>query len=172
MVEERDLVELTAEIVSSYVSNNNVHVGDVPTVIASVHAALSGLGAAEKSAPEPDRPKAEPAVSIRSSVKPDAITCLFCGKKQRTLKRHLATAHNTTPAEYRETFGLKPDYPMVAPAYSDQRREMAVSLGLGRKGEGGRKGAEAVAEPAAEAEADAAPAPKPAARRGRKKADA
>ena len=139
-MEDRDLVELTAEIVSSFVSNNNVHVGDVPTVISSVHAALAALQSGKPTA-EPERPKVEPAVSIRASVKPDAITCLYCGKKQRTLKRHLATAHNTTPSEYRETFGLKPDYPMVAPAYSDQRREMAVSLGLGRKG------AETAAEP-------------------------
>ena len=151
-MEERDLVELTADIVSSFVSNNNIHVGDVPTVISSVHQALRNLST-DKVQAEPEKQKPEPAVSVRSSVKPDAITCLVCGRKQRTLKRHIATAHNMSPGEYRETFGLKPDYPMVAPNYSDQRRQMAVSLGLGRK-EGEK----------------AAPKRKPAKRAGRKAA--
>ena len=76
--------------------------------------------------------KPEPAVSVRRSVRPDHLVCLICGKKQKLLKRHLAVEHELTPNQYRETFGLKPDYPMVAPNYAQQRRELALSIGLGR----------------------------------------
>lgn len=135
-MEEKNLLELTADVVSAHVSNNNVSVGDLPRLIEQVHAALVGLG--EQSAAEPEA-KREPAVSVKASVKPDRLTCLVCGAKQRTLKRHLQNAHDMTPAQYREEFGLKSDYPMVAPDYSARRSEMAKRMGLGNKGNKGRK---------------------------------
>ncbi len=129
--DNNDLISLTADIVSAHVSNNTVAIGDVGRLVQQVHGALMQLGAA---APEPQPAPPEPAVSVRASVKSDAITCLVCGKKQKTLKRHIANAHDMSPAEYRETFGLKPDYPMVAPEYTARRSELAKSIGLGKKG--------------------------------------
>ncbi len=126
---EDTLLTLTADIVAAHVSNNSVAVNDLPNLIQNVHAALIGI-AAQPVAPEA-RP--EPKVSIRSSVKPDYITCLECGQKQKMLKRHLMTAHNVTPVEYRQRFGLAADYPMVAPNYAEQRRTLAKSIGLGTK---------------------------------------
>ena len=123
------LVTLTADIVAAHVSHNSVAVNDLPNLIANVHGALSGLGARQE--PEPVRP--EPKVSIRSSVKPDFIVCLEDGKKLKMLKRHLMTAYNMTPEEYRARWGLKPDYPMVAPNYAAKRQELAKKIGLGRK---------------------------------------
>ena len=124
------LINLVADIVSAHVSNNNVAVGDVATLVQNVHAALVGLGS---EAPAPQSTSREPAVSVRSSVKPDAIACLVCGSKNKMLKRHLQTAHGLTPADYRAEFGLKNDYPMVAPNYSEQRATLARSIGLGSK---------------------------------------
>ncbi|MES2988832.1 MAG: MucR family transcriptional regulator [Pseudomonadota bacterium] len=123
------LVELTASIVAAHVENNSVAIGDLPEMISGVYGALSGLVEAVAE-PEPEQ---EPAVSIRSSVKPDALICLECGSKKRALKRHLGTAHRLTPDAYRAKWKLPADYPMVAPEYSAQRSEMAKSLGLGRK---------------------------------------
>ncbi len=120
---------LTADIVAAHVSNNSVAVNDLPNLIQNVHSALTGISA-QPAAPEA---KPEPKVSVRSSVKPDYITCLECGQKQKMLKRHLTTAHNETPAEYRQRFGLAADYPMVAPNYAEQRRTLAKSIGLGTK---------------------------------------
>lgn len=128
-VSEDVLLTLTADIVAAHVSNNSVAVSDIPNLIENVHQALTGISASH-SAPEE---KPEPKVSIRSSVKPDAITCLECGKKQKMLKRHLMTSHELTPAEYRQKWGLSTDYPMVAPNYADQRRTLAKSIGLGTK---------------------------------------
>ncbi len=122
------LITLTADIVTAHVANNNVDVADVPSLIENVYGALAGLGAA---AAEEVRP--EPAVSIRSSVKNDKIVCLECGKDMKMLKRHLMTDHGLTPDEYRARFGLAGDYPMVAPAYAEKRRELAKKIGLGRK---------------------------------------
>ena len=102
---------------------------DLPRLIDLVGGELRRLGQAPAAA-EPSKP--EPAVPVRRSVSPDALTCLVCGKIQKTLKRHLAVAHDLTPAAYRELFELKPDYPMAAPSYSRQRSEMAFQLGLGR----------------------------------------
>ncbi|RYG99762.1 MAG: transcriptional regulator [Alphaproteobacteria bacterium] len=123
------LIELTASIVAAHVENNAVSVSDLPSMITGVYGALSGLGApvVESEAPQ------VPAVSIRSSVKPSAITCLECGSKQRTLKRHLASAHGLAPDAYRQKWNLTADYPMVAPEYSAQRSSMAKARGLGRK---------------------------------------
>lgn len=127
--QEDTLLTLTADIVAAHVSNNSVAVNDLPNLIQNVHQALTGIAASNAPAEE----KAQPAVSVRSSVKPESITCLECGAKQKMLKRHLATAHNTTPAEYRQKFGLGASYPMVAPNYAEQRRTLAKSIGLGTK---------------------------------------
>ena len=102
-MEENNLLSLTTDVVAAHVSNNNVGVGDLPRLIEQVHAALAGLG--EQPAAEPEA-KREPAVSIKASVKTDHLTCLVCGSKQKTLKRHLRKAHQMTPTEYREAFGL------------------------------------------------------------------
>jgi predicted transcriptional regulator len=123
------LLTLTADIVAAHVSNNSVAVNDLPTLIQNVHQALVGISPAN-GAPEE---KPEPKVSIRSSIKPDAISCLECGKKQKMLKRHLMTNHEMTPADYRQKWGLSADYPMVAPNYAEQRRTLAKSIGLGTK---------------------------------------
>jgi predicted transcriptional regulator len=126
---EDTLLTLTADIVAAHVSNNSVAVNDLPNLIQNVHAALSGISQ-RSSAPEP---KPEPKVSIRSSVKPDYIVCLEDGKKLKMLKRHLMTHYNMTPEQYRQKWGLSPDYPMVAPNYAEQRRTLAKSIGLGTK---------------------------------------
>ncbi|WP_445326647.1 MucR family transcriptional regulator [Sphingobium sp. AN641] len=123
------LVTLTADIVAAHVSNNSVSVSDVASLISNVHAALSGLGTAAS----PEAPKQEPAVSVRSSIKPDYIVCLEDGKKLKMLKRHLMTHYQMTPADYRAKWGLPADYPMTAPNYAAQRKELAVKIGLGRK---------------------------------------
>ena len=123
------LAELTAEIVSAYVSNNQIAVSDVSSVISSV---AENLGALANEEPQAAPPKPEPAVPIRRSVSRDQITCLVCGGKHKVLKRHLAVAHQLTPAEYREAFGLKRDYPMAAPSYVQERAEIAKRIGLGR----------------------------------------
>ena len=126
---EETLLTLTADIVAAHVSNNSVAVNDLPNLIQNVHAALSDISQSG-TAPEP---KPEPKVSIRSSVKSDAIACLECGKRKKMLKRHLMTNHQMTPADYRQKWGLSPDYPMVAPNYAEQRRNLAKSIGLGTK---------------------------------------
>jgi predicted transcriptional regulator len=131
------LITLTADIVSAHVSNNSVAVNDLPTLIQNVHNALNALGGGQA---EPEAKKQEPAVSIRSSVKPDYIVCLEDGKKLKMLKRHLMTHYQMTPDEYRQKWGLGPDYPMVAPNYAEQRRSLAKKIGLGTKrGRTGRK---------------------------------
>ncbi len=129
------LLTLTADIVAAHVSNNSVAVNDLPILIQNVHQALAGISAAT-SAPEP---KQDPAVSIRSSIKPDYIVCLEDGKKLKMLKRHLMTHYSMTPDDYRRKWGLAADYPMVAPNYAEQRRALAKAIGLGTK-RGKRKG--------------------------------
>lgn len=126
---QETLVTLTADIVAAHVSNNSVAVSDLPLIIQNVHGALASLGTA---APEPEAPQ-EPAVSIRSSVKPDYIVCLEDGKKLKMLKRHLMTHYQMTPDEYRAKWKLPADYPMVAPNYAEQRRSLAKKIGLGTK---------------------------------------
>lgn len=126
---EDTLLTLTADIVAAHVSSNSVAVNDIPNLIQNVHQALTRISADRSAAGE----KPEPKVSIRSSVKPDYIACLECGKKQKMLKRHLMTSHEMTPAEYRKKWGLSSDYPMVAPNYAEQRRTLAKSIGLGTK---------------------------------------
>jgi predicted transcriptional regulator len=126
---EDTLLTLTADIVAAHVSNNSVAVNDIPNLIQNVHQALTGISASNAATEE----KPEPKVSIRSSVKPEFIVCLECGKKQKMLKRHLMTNHEMTPPEYRQKWGLSSDYPMVAPNYAEQRRTLAKSIGLGTK---------------------------------------
>ena len=126
---ESTLLTLTADIVAAHVSNNSVAVNDLPNLIQNVHAALSGISG-NAAGPEP---KPEPKVSIRSSVKPDYIVCLEDGKRLKMLKRHLMTHYSMTPDQYRQKWGLSADYPMVAPNYAEQRRNLAKSIGLGTK---------------------------------------
>lgn len=123
------LITLTSDIVAAHVSNNDVAVGDLPTLITNVYSALASLG--EKR--ETEEPRPEPAVSIRSSVKPDYIVCLEDGKKLKMLKRYLRTNFNLSPEEYRARWNLPADYPMVAPNYAEKRRDLAKKIGLGRK---------------------------------------
>ncbi|PZV34494.1 MucR family transcriptional regulator [Mesorhizobium kowhaii] len=125
------LIELTADVVSAYVSNNPVPVGDLPALIGQVHAALKGT-AGSVSAEEPQALK-PPAVPIRKSVTPDYIISLEDGKKFKSLKRHLSTHYGLTPDEYRAKWGLPGDYPMVAPNYAAARSALAKTMGLGRK---------------------------------------
>ena len=134
MADRTQLIELTADIVAAHVANNSVAVGDVANLVQRVHGALSGLG---QSSQEPEEQKKVPVVSVRASIKPDYIVCMECGKKQRTLKRHLQSAHGMTPDQYRQDYGLPREYPMTAPSYSQQRQEMARSIGLGRKRQDG-----------------------------------
>jgi predicted transcriptional regulator len=122
-------ITLTADIVAAHVSNNSVAVNDLPTLIANVHMALSGLG----TPPAPVVVKQDPAVSVRASIKPDYIVCLEDGKKLKMLKRHLMTHYGMTPDDYRAKWGLASDYPMVAPNYAEQRRTLAKAIGLGTK---------------------------------------
>ncbi len=124
----RDFASITADIVSSYVANNAVHRGDLPTVIASVHAALLGLTTPKQDESE----KPQPAVSIRKSITPDFLISLEDGKKYKTLKRHLGKL-GLTAEEYRAKWGLPADYPMVAPNYAAKRSELARSSGLGQQ---------------------------------------
>ncbi len=132
----QSVINLTAEIVAAHVSHNSVAVGDLPQLIANVHGALSALGS-PNTAPEP---RADPKVSIRSSIKPDYIVCLEDGKQMKMLKRHLSIDHGMTPDQYRKKWGLNSGYPMVAPNYAEQRRTLAKSIGLGTKGRKKTKG--------------------------------
>lgn len=133
-MDHNDLLALTADIVSSHVANNSVAVNDLPNLIQNVYASLAGLGGA---APAPEV-KQEPAVPVRSSIKPDYIVCLEDGKKLKMLKRHLMTAYGMTPDDYRAKWGLPADYPMVAPNYAEARRQLAKSIGLGTTKSRGR----------------------------------
>lgn len=129
--DNRDLLtQMTAEVVSAYVGGNAVQSSDLPTLIADVHAALSKLSSASSMA-EAEKP--EPAVNPKRSVTREYIICLEDGKKFKSLKRHLMSHYGLTPEEYREKWGLAPDYPMVAPAYAEQRSRLAREMGLGRK---------------------------------------
>ncbi|MFN3615121.1 MAG: MucR family transcriptional regulator [Rubrimonas sp.] len=125
---ERELLTLTTQIVASHVSNNSVSMADLPTLIQQVHGALQGLNQPQ---PEP-KEELRPAVPVKKSVTDDYIICLEDGKKMKMLKRHLATAYNMTPEQYREKWGLPADYPMVAPTYSLKRQKLAKENGLGR----------------------------------------
>jgi predicted transcriptional regulator len=123
-------IELTAGIVSAYVSNNSVPSGDLSALISQVHAALSRVSSGHS---EPSSEPPKPAVSVKKSITPDHIVCLEDGKKFKSLKRHLRTQYNMTPEQYREKWGLAPDYPMVAPNYAAARSHLAKQMGLGQQ---------------------------------------
>lgn len=129
-----ELLELTTEIVSAYVSENSVAVADLPGVIQEVYRTLATVGSDQAT---PERPR--PAVPIKKSIFPDFIVCLEDGKKLKMLKRHLKTAYNMSPEDYRERWDLAPDYPMVAPNYAKHRSALAKKIGLGRKPGKGKK---------------------------------
>ncbi|HWU03231.1 MAG TPA: MucR family transcriptional regulator [Novosphingobium sp.] len=141
-----DFIAFASEITIAWLQNPNVNpdAQDVLAVLRNTHAALASLG--QKDEPEPEVATFEPAVPVRSSVKADYLVSLIDGRKFKSLKRHLAQ-HGLTPDEYRQRYGLKADYPMVAENYAAARREIAVRLGLGRKAEA--EPAELVAEPEA-----------------------
>ncbi len=123
-------IELTADIVSAYVSNNTVSAAEIPNLISQVHTALMRVSAGQSDAqPEP----LKPAVSVKKSITPDFLICLEDGKKFKSLKRHLRTQYNMTPEAYREKWGLAPDYPMVAPNYAAARSQLAKEMGLGQQ---------------------------------------
>jgi predicted transcriptional regulator len=128
------MIEHAATITAAYLGNHNVARDQIPAILASVHAALGGLGK-----PRVEPGKLAPAVSIRKSVQPDAITCLDCGYKAKMLRRHLTTAHDLTPEQYRERWGLAPDYPVVAPNYAQKRSQLAKDIGLGTVTARGRR---------------------------------
>jgi predicted transcriptional regulator len=132
-VEQDEMVQLTAEIVSAYVSNNKVSPGDLGKLIEDVHAALQR---APGGPAEPEAEPREPAVPIKRSVTPDYIISLEDGRKFKSLKRHLKNTYGLTPEEYRAKWGLPRDYPMVAPNYAKARSDLAKTMGLGRKGAG------------------------------------
>ncbi|MCB1550190.1 MAG: MucR family transcriptional regulator [Hyphomicrobiaceae bacterium] len=127
---ETELLELTADIVAAYVSNNPLPSSEIGRVIADTYAAVSKLQSAAE--PQPQEKRA-PAVPIKKSVTPDFIICLEDGKKFKSLKRHIGNFYNLTPDEYRAKWGLPADYPMVAPNYAAARSQLAKASGLGRK---------------------------------------
>jgi len=124
-----ELLRMTAEVVSAYVSNNTLATGQLADVIQAVYTSLRGL---EGQVAEPPSEPLKPAVPIRKSVTPEFLICLEDGKKLKMLKRHLRSTYSLTPDEYRVKWGLPPDYPMVAPKYAEQRSEFAKKIGLGR----------------------------------------
>ena len=124
--ETKNHVELTGDIVSAYVAANNIQRSELPGLIADVHSALTNLGK-----PASESVKAEPLVPIKQTIKPDYIISLEDGRRYKSMKRHLSS-RGITPEQYREKWGLRPDYPMVAPNYSKARSELAKSLGLGQ----------------------------------------
>jgi predicted transcriptional regulator len=134
---ETDDKALVAQILSSYLSNNTVAANDLPAVIETVKRAFNGDS--QSIAPptaEGEPHKWLPAVPIKKSISQEELTCLCCGEKFKSLKRHLQTAHQLTPEGYKAAFDLKSDYPLVAPAYAARRSDLAKSLGLGRKPSG------------------------------------
>ena len=135
MQEQRDLVGMTSEIVSAYVSANQIQAQELPVLIRTVHSALSEVSGSR--AGGVDESAQEPAVSIKKSVTPDYIVCLEDGKKFKSLKRHLRTRYGMTPEEYRAKWGLPHDYPMVAPNYAKERSNLAKRMGLGLARKGG-----------------------------------
>ena len=123
-------VELTANIVSAYLSNNPTPAAEIPSLISQVHAALTRVAAGRSEpAPEPARP----AVPVKKSIHPDYLVCLEDGKRFKSLRRHLRTQYNMTPEQYRDKWNLPPDYPMVAPNYAVTRSQLAKKMGLGQQ---------------------------------------
>jgi predicted transcriptional regulator len=126
----KSFIDLTASIVSAYVSNNPMPASDLPGLIGQIHAALLRVSSGRAEVPlEP----AKPAVSIKRSMTPDYLVCLEDGKRFKSLKRHLQSQYNLTPEQYRDKWGLPPDYPMVAPNYAVARSQLAKKMGLGQQ---------------------------------------
>jgi predicted transcriptional regulator len=127
---ESSFIELTANIVSAYVSNNSVPIADIPILIGQIHSALKRVSGGQAAAPaEP----LKPAVPVKRSINSDFLICLEDGLKFKSLKRHLRTRYNLTPDQYREKWALPPDYPMVAPNYAAARSQLAKQMGLGQQ---------------------------------------
>lgn len=139
-----EIIHLVADIVSAYVSNNSVPAAELPALIATTHAAISTLGS-PVAAPVEEKPV--PAISIKKSITPEYLICLEDGKKFKSLKRHLRTAYDMSPEQYRQKWSLPADYPMVAPAYAEARSNLAKQMGLGqqRRKSAGAKRAKAAA---------------------------
>ena len=129
--EEADFIGLTADIVSAYVSNNSVPASDLPALINEVHSALSRVIGGVAPVVQVEAPK--PAIPVKKSITADYLICLEDGKKFKSLKRHLRTQYNMSPEQYREKWGLPPDYPMVAPNYAEARSQLAKKMGLGQQ---------------------------------------
>jgi predicted transcriptional regulator len=123
-------IELTADIVSAYVSNNSVPATDISALISQVHSALMRVSNGQG---EVVSETLKPAVAVKKSITPEYLICLEDGKKFKSLKRHLRTQYNMTPEHYREKWGLAPDYPMVAPKYAEARSQLAKQMGLGQQ---------------------------------------
>lgn len=126
----KSFIDLTANIVSAYLSNNPTPASEIPALISQVHAALQRVSTGRTEAPQEP---AKPAVSIKKSVAPDYLVCLEDGKRFKSLKRHLRTQYNITPEQYRDKWGLPADYPMVAPNYAVERSQLAKKMGLGQQ---------------------------------------
>jgi len=135
-IDRGELLTLTSRIVAAHVSRNSVAVNDLANLIQQIYGSLAGIGGEAR--PAPERP--QPAVAVKRSVMDDYIVCLEDGKRLKMLKRHLKTAYDMTPEQYRERWGLPPDYPMVAPKYALARRELAKQIGLGTKRRKTRRG--------------------------------
>lgn len=132
----KSFIDLTANIVSAYLRNNPTPAAEIPNLISQIHAALLRVSSGRsETLPEP----AKPAVSVKKSVNPDYLVCLEDGKRFKSLKRHLRTQYNMTPEQYRDKWGLAPDYPMVAPNYAVARSQLAKKMGLGQQNKRQRK---------------------------------
>src|SRR5881392_1570293 len=125
-----NFIELTASIVSAYVSNNPVPSTDLPALIGQVHSALTRVSSGHS---EIHADALRPAVVVKKSITPEYLVCLEDGKRFKSLKRHLRTQYNMTPEQYRDKWGLPPDYPMVAPNYAVARSQLAKKMGLGQQ---------------------------------------
>lgn len=126
----KGFVDLTASIVSAYVSNNTTNAAEIPALISQIHAALQRVANGGSDSPAE---AARPAVSVKKSMTPDYLVCLEDGKRFKSLKRHLRTQYNMSPEQYREKWGLPSDYPMVAPNYAVARSQLAKKMGLGQQ---------------------------------------
>jgi predicted transcriptional regulator len=145
---DETLKTMVAEVAAAYFRHSHVTPNEIPSVISTIASSLAAVTTSDVAGvgDGTEQSKPTPVVGIRASVKPDSIACLLCGQRHKTLRRHLNTAHNLEPRAYRELFGLKPDYPLTAPSYSEARSALAKQLGLGQrgpaakaKGRGGRK---------------------------------
>ena len=129
-VDQEEILRMTTDIVASFLTHNSIPSENVPEMIKSIYSTMRSLSSKEE---EKAETKQKPAVPVSKSVQDDYIVCLEDGKKLKMLKRHLKTAYNLTPEEYRERWGLPADYPMVAPSYAKHRSNLAKKIGLGTK---------------------------------------